>query len=229
VDVSSNTNNIFQNRTLFILPTFFPDLRYVTAHAELKSAVNIDNNVPGYAPGYGRVFDLQRSNNMIQNEYWGKEESDYLMYSQFIDLFSQKHFDRIQTVIEQINFEQHTVFGLHVRAGNGETGQFMINNRGIRDLNSWLINIMDVLCDYRSRHSQYFHEYPLMIYVATDTAQSFQSCNLQQMKDAKSPLYLQSKYIRKWVKDTQLLHTLEGERIKKNAFMVGVIWHWICT
>ena len=166
VDVPCNDNNVFQNRTLFKLPKHFPKLAYDPREAQngIKS-LSFNNDVAGYQ----HTFHVDYAKYLVENEYWGKDQSDYQMYSQLMDLFRQQHSDRIQKVMEHTKFEQHTVLGLHVRAGNGETGDFVTKKRGIRDLDAWLNNVIYTLCDYRLRHSSRFRRYPMMIFVATDT------------------------------------------------------------
>ena len=170
VDVPYSDNNIFlKNSTLFRLPAKFPNLTITVPTVEsqaLRSGVNLNNEVEGYQ----HFFYRAQYDRIIQNEFWGKDKSDYQLYSQFMGIFSRQHSDRVKMIMEETQFQQHTVFGLHIRAGNGETGGFVSQRRTIKDLDNWMIKIIDVLCAYRQLNSHYFNKYPLMLYLATDTA-----------------------------------------------------------
>lgn len=169
VDVPYSDDSIVpKNHTLFRLPSKFPNLTIdpTVENEALRSHVNLNNEVEGYKHYFFKSQYLW----IIQNEFWGKDKSDYQMYSQFMDIFSRQHSDRVKLVMEETKFQQHTVFGLHIRAGNGETGGFVTQRRTIKDLDNWMNNVIEVLCDYAQQNSQYFNEYPLMIFLATDTA-----------------------------------------------------------
>jgi len=84
-------------------------------------------------------------------------------------LFNEKHNDKIQEVLNATRFNDHTVFALHVRTGNGETGDFIRKKRGFDDLGIWLQNIVILMCNYSSTNAKYFTEKPLMLFVGTDT------------------------------------------------------------
>ena len=181
VDLPFSDENIFRNHTLFKLPTSFPNLTVVPPVGKqvLRQTVDITNEVVGYA----NLFTTTSLDGIIENEYWGKDRSDYQMYSQFMDLFRRTHSDRIKMVMQQTNFQHHTVFGLHIRAGNGETGDFVNKGRGINDLENWLISVAQVLCDYEKQNSRFFRDNPLMVFVSTDTASIIQK--LQSISNAK--------------------------------------------
>ena len=76
---------------------------------------------------------------------------------------------RFQDKVENFRkktFTNHTVIGMHVRAGNNETGHFEKKNRGIRDLDSWLQNMVKHVQELGSLAPA---EYPPLLYIATDT------------------------------------------------------------
>eukprot|EP00956_Cyclotella_meneghiniana_P018276 scaffold30310_cov50-Cyclotella_meneghiniana.AAC.4 len=172
VDVPYNEDsNLFRkNRTLFRLPTNFPNLTLTTVPNVESQSLRLDVNFNNEVAGYTSLVYNPQYDHLIQNEFWGKDKSDYQLYSQFMDMFSQTHADQIKMVMEKIKFQQHTVFGLHIRAGNGETGDFTKKDRGIGDIDNWLIHVARVLCDYEKQNRHFFHDNPLMIFVSTDTA-----------------------------------------------------------
>ena len=130
--------------------------------------INLINEVPGYA--HAMMYKTWKPNGYHeQNNFYGKELSDYQMYHQIMLLFEHRHKKRIKQVLESTRFKDHTVFGLHIRAGNGEGGDFTKKGRKIDDFDGWIKRIVNLLCGYQLQHSHYFTEKPLMIYVGTDT------------------------------------------------------------
>lgn len=180
--------NIYKNRSLFQLPKHFPNLTYVPTQEQSNTTTSTSISINNNLPGYQLFFDKRYAAYIVKNNYWGKDESDYQMYSQFMDLFSQQHSSRIKMAMRQINFEQHTVFGLHVRAGNGETGDFVKKKRGMVDLDAWLTNVIELLCDYKWHHTRFFQEHPLMLFVATDTASVIPKLQSASKKRCKIPI-----------------------------------------
>lgn len=69
-------------------------------------------------------------------------------------------------------FANHTVIGMHIRAGNNETGDFQKKNRGIHDLDGWMKNMVKHLQELGSHAPP---EYPPLLYIATDTSMMVQS------------------------------------------------------
>lgn len=67
-------------------------------------------------------------------------------------------------------FAAHTVVGVHVRAGNGETGDFEAKKRSIDDVDAWVHrmarNIRDMTWEWK--------KLPLL-YIATDTSSMIES------------------------------------------------------
>ena len=102
-------------------------------------------------------------------------------------LFEHKHKARIQKVLEATRFNEHTVFGLHIRAGNGETGDFARKGRGMKDLDGWVARVVLLLCDYEQKHSHYFTKKPLMVYVGTDTGSVMQKLRAASNKTCEIP------------------------------------------
>ena len=72
--------------------------------------------------------------------FYGKVQSDVEMYRQLLTLFRFR--DRVQTFRQANNVSDHTLLGLHVRAGNGEQGDFNEKGRAFSDLDRWISNIL---------------------------------------------------------------------------------------
>ena len=129
---------------MLLQPGTFPNLAFVnetTISDERKKSfkryLSINNEVTGYSKGQiGQMHMGTRLDEMIQNNFWGKESSDFQLYEQMMLLFSHQHASTIQAAMEHTNFTQHTVFGFHIRAGNGEHGDFESKHRGMSNLDN---------------------------------------------------------------------------------------------
>mmetsp|Transcript_32205 Transcript_32205/g.77916 ORF Transcript_32205/g.77916 Transcript_32205/m.77916 type:complete len:491 (+) Transcript_32205:124-1596(+) len=152
--------NLFQN------PNLFPRPNTTLDYQGQKRVINMINEIPGYGHAPGRIWPIEY---LMQGHTSGKQETDYQLYHQLMLLFGHKHKTRIQKVMDITQFNEHIVFGLHVRTGNGEGGDFQNKGRGMNDLGDWLTRFVSLLCDYKGQHSHYFAKKPLMVYVGTDT------------------------------------------------------------
>jgi hypothetical protein len=63
------------------------------------------------------------------------------------------------------HFVGHTVIGLHIRAGNGEFGDFVKKNRTIHDVNEWSRSMSKLLISLSKNFTD-----PPLLFIATDTA-----------------------------------------------------------
>lgn len=163
-------NNLFRNRSLFSpLPPGWPNLKLDNNRTATspKRGIDLNNEVPGYS--LARYMIWPSEGYLYEQNFYGKDQTDYQMYHQLMLLFEHKHKTRIHRVLENTRFNEHTVFGLHVRTGNGETGDFKRKGRGMNDLEGWIKNVVHLLCGYQDNHSHYFTKKPLMVYVGTDT------------------------------------------------------------
>lgn len=63
-----------------------------------------------------------------------------------------------------------TTIGVHIRAGNGESGDFQVKNRGIQQEDVWLRNVVDLIVRQQREKRQLSGWAPrLKFFVATDT------------------------------------------------------------
>eukprot|EP00980_Cylindrotheca_fusiformis_P000383 scaffold92_cov85-Cylindrotheca_fusiformis.AAC.1 len=161
------TDNLYEHTLPF--PDSFPNLTYIdearllpTQREKLTRRANLNNEVPGYA----RIEILSR---ILQKQLYAKDLTDYQLYHQVMLLFEHKHKSRIRYVMNHTRFPEHTVIALHIRTGNGEGGDFDWKRRKIYNIDEWIANVVNLLCDYQSNHANYFRGRPLMIYVGTDT------------------------------------------------------------
>ena len=59
--------------------------------------------------------------------------------------------------IKEHKFDQHFVMGLHVRAGNGEVGDFTQKGRELDDLVSWIDSFAKMMVDFVSSKQYHAH------------------------------------------------------------------------
>jgi hypothetical protein len=93
-----------------------------------------------------------------------KAQSDLELYTSLRQRFRQRNIveDFVQT-----HFKENFVIGLHVRAGNGETGDFVNKGRGIEDPNTWVGHVVGLIRDFQRRHL--LPSQSVVLYIATDT------------------------------------------------------------
>lgn len=169
-------NNLYEASLPF--PRSFPNLTFFNENElsldqrdQLIRKANINNEVAGYghpSNPYG-IWDRSTLDTILKNALYYKDLTDYQLYHQLMLLFQHQHKDRIEEVMNQTRFNEHTVFALHIRTGNGEQGDFSVKRRNIKHLDKWMVNVIDLFCDYRTSHAHYFEAKPLMIFVGTDT------------------------------------------------------------
>ena len=113
------------------------------------------------------------------------------IHNQFYVSLRDERFRFRQEVMDFVHtyFDNYTVIGIHVRAGNGEEGDFVRKGRGIADPQGWIHNVSRQLIQL----SQSFPTRP-RLFVATDTPSiitSFQT----ELKDASMDVieYTQSR------------------------------------
>ena len=177
-------NNLFhhnnkRNNAIQLLPQHWPNLTLMENNKNgtaLQKVFNFNNDVVNYV-------HLRAPMNL-----YGKDVTDYQFYHQLMLLFQDKFKERVQHVINTMQFHRYTVFGLHIRTGNGEGGIFDRANRQMKiDVDVWVKNTVALLCKYKNKHAHYFTttDKPLAIYIGTDTGSvitKFQaaakSCNI---------------------------------------------------
>lgn len=157
------------NESKLHLPKGWPELKGITYVPNNSTQneyyrVEIINEVPGYTRAAPKNLK-----NYLEHDLYGREETDAHFYRQLMMYFENEHRARIQEIVNQTKFDQHTVLGLHVRAGNGEKGQFA-RHRQVTNLDLWLQNVGQLFCEYSMEYSHLLEEYPLMIYLGTDTS-----------------------------------------------------------
>ncbi|KAG7353599.1 Nodulation protein Z NodZ [Nitzschia inconspicua] len=89
-------------------------------------------------------------------------QSDVEFYSGIRDRFRNR--EKVEAFVKEY-FTDRTVIGIHIRAGNGENGDFERKNRTIPNVDEWSASMSRLLQEL----SQNFTDPPLL-FIATDTA-----------------------------------------------------------
>jgi Nodulation protein Z (NodZ) len=130
----------------------------------LRSAqvVEVYNEVPGYftvARPTSTTSDIANTCDACQQE---KIDSDYQFYNLLMRNFRKRQ--QVLDFMEQQEFANHTVIGMHVRAGNGESGDFVHKGRAISDLVKFVDRVSAQLVNLTKEFTT-----PPLVFLATDT------------------------------------------------------------
>jgi hypothetical protein len=118
--------------------------------------VVLRNEVPGMTP-------LER---ITSKPCMCRDDKIQLDLQLYRSLFKRFRFhDHIAEFKLRHHWNNHTVIGMHVRAGNGETGDFIRKKRGIHNMRRWIRRVANRIKEYLELHSI---QNPLL-YIATDT------------------------------------------------------------
>lgn len=99
-----------------------------------------------------------------------KAISDEQLFRQLRTLF--RFNDRVRAFTKEHSFSERLVFGIHVRHGNGETGDFMSKERGFHDIDSWIEQTAQSLRRLANKitmaSNRSLSKLPPLLFVATD-------------------------------------------------------------
>jgi len=109
--------------------------------------------------------------------------ADLELYTSLRNRF--RDIDRVDSYVNKY-FQNRTVIGIHVRAGNGEEGDFIRKGRAIDDPHNWVRQVSQTIRDFLQ--GEYLPS-PPALYVATDTPsmvslfrQEFVSANIEVLE-----------------------------------------------
>jgi hypothetical protein len=144
---------------------FRPQTRQELANVHQRNTtIQFHNEVPGYGT-------LVRRGKGIASCYCtlDKIHHDVRFYSSLRNRFRLKH--RLQAFKSQHDWEKHTVLGLHVRAGNGEGGDFVYKGRGIANPVQWVQAVSGLVRTFwhNATATTQNNLNPPLLYIATDT------------------------------------------------------------
>ena len=92
-------------------------------------------------------------------------ESNSVFFNGLVERFRFK--DEVDTFRRNHHFDDHFVLGMHVRAGNGEVGDFTRKDRAMHNVSSWVDSVTAMLLTL-SRNATSGR--PPLLFLATDTA-----------------------------------------------------------
>lgn len=135
--------------------------------------LTISNEVPGYKPYATRkVRESVLARSLLA--------SNMEFYRALRNRFIAKHCDLFRPFVtsdegrKYSDRSKYIVIGLHIRAGNGEVGEFVEKNRVIENFNDWIRQLVPIIVRYiekellSARHGERGEKEPL-IFVATDS------------------------------------------------------------
>ena len=139
-------------------------LAYVNSTGQ---GITFRNEVPGFLRAYvGPLFKFRRKTQPKSGCYYTetKAQTDLEFYTSLRDRFLAR--SEIDGFVNR-HFVEKTVFGIHIRAGNGETGHFNRLKRGIGGSpEEWVSNVSKSITEMMRPSLP-----PPVLYVATDTDQ----------------------------------------------------------
>ena len=139
----------------------------VSPEANASSTAKREIAFPCEVTGYHLKGRYNRTE-LPDTNYYGKLDSDYEMFSTMIEMFEHQHNNVVGSFQKANRFEDHTVIGLHLRGGNGESGGFLRQDREIPNPEKWLANMATLLSNFTKADPR-FQKKPPLIFVATDT------------------------------------------------------------
>ena len=139
------------------------------------------------------------------------------IHNQFYFSLRDERFQFRQEVADYVHqyFDNYTVIGLHVRAGNGEKGDFKQKKRVILDVRSWIHNVAQELIRLSLTFSS-----PPRLFVATDTPSIITGLQ-EALKNTTITVieYMQNR-------PAEGTGVLFGENFRQNAFQGECLGHW---
>ena len=122
--------------------------------------IHITDHVPGFAlvPARPREECLCKQDEIDYNFHFYASLLERFRFRQQVTAFTEKQL-----------YSEKTVIGIHIRAGNGETGDFERKKRQIGNEESFRNNVVERLKELIDTHEDVFHVKPPLIFIATDT------------------------------------------------------------
>jgi len=124
--------------------------------------VKIINEVEGYIHSYDNDAMLD-----VNPPFYGKLMTDYEFYNVLLERY------RYRKLVDQLfaPYKDHAIIGVHIRAGNGEVGDFeKYRQLGQGNLEGWLSNFTNLLKTHVLQDSTMLSKPKSAIFLATDTA-----------------------------------------------------------
>lgn len=160
-DYANGTKDLF---TMMFDPFTRDDFAYVNS---TNKWIGFNNEVPYMTNPAGRAR-LKTSQRLLEGPKCGCTFDEIQVHHDFYkslrDHYSRR--EQLAAFMEKKNFSDHTVFGIHIRAGNGEKKDFMKKGRGIHyDPTVYVNSLITVIRETTPIDTL---EKPPMIFLATD-------------------------------------------------------------
>lgn len=151
----------------FFDPPSVKEIQAMTAGLKRSTSSNnmylkVSNEVPGFSKLVREGPNATTTCRCPADRF----ESDVEFFSSLRERFRGR--DKV-TAFRNEHFAGRTVLGLHVRAGNGETGDFEQKNRTIADMERWTQSMVDQLISLAAELVE-DGQPPPILFIATDTA-----------------------------------------------------------
>jgi hypothetical protein len=158
-------NDVWKLPSDMVVPTTF------RTSSKTRKMIVLRNDVHGYIKGQ-LYKDLQLSvpaspagRHMFFDD---KLQSDVSFYQL---LESQYRFhSEVENFMQEHQFQNRLVIGLHIRAGNGEGMHFEATGRGVRNASAFVDNLVLVVGEMLSYQTVQEKLFPPIVFLATDTA-----------------------------------------------------------
>lgn len=143
------------------------ELQHSVNHSPPNLVYRVKNDVPGFV-------NIQRKRKATTKAHHNQNATCPCPQERFVE--DVKFYDglrnrfrgqpRVESFRRKHHFHNHTVIGMHVRAGNGEVGDFQHKNRSIQNATAWIHKMAQRV----ERLSKTFASPPPLLFIATDTA-----------------------------------------------------------
>lgn len=136
-------------------------------HSAPNSTKNNQLKLINEVEGYTHMYEAEDIKG-LKPPFYGKIATDFEFYSRLMDRYTHR------TNVDQMlapYANKHTIIGIHIRAGNGEVGDFeKFRQLGQGNLTGWMHNLTMLLeHDMLSNENLLIRGKPPVIFLATDT------------------------------------------------------------
>lgn len=167
-EYSNNTKDIFSE---MFEPFHREDFPFVNStNRTIKFGNEVDHTMsPRQSCGSRQIGHCKQVNTRgLEDPSCGCTFDEIQVHTDFFRSLRENYVRRklLNDFMEKHNYAEHTVFGIHIRAGNGEQQDFSFKKRGIHhSAEEYITSLIKVMRENISMDSQ---EKPPMIFLATD-------------------------------------------------------------
>ncbi|KAL3943417.1 MAG: hypothetical protein SGBAC_002499 [Bacillariaceae sp.] len=142
----------------------FPNTKEASSKTQKIQEVKIINEVEGYTHAYDN-----QAIQTVNPPYYGKLMTDFEFYTNLLQNYQFK--SDVDQLFASFDKDTTTIIGAHIRAGNGEVGDFeKYRQLGQGNLDEWLSNFCHLLKEVVNDSALTQSKRSTVLFVATDTA-----------------------------------------------------------